>query len=119
MTAKPSPSDVALTGWPRELLLPTVQAYRRAMGEGYRDGPARELATRAYLAAGGNPDQASRQVGEMVASVSAQHGAWFWGPAERWVAEGEAWWRARGIWPPPKDPSAWPEHLRPKDRLPG
>jgi hypothetical protein len=107
-----------LPGWPRHLLLPTVLAYRTAAGEGDLDGPAQLLAQRACLAAGGNRTGASRAVALMTADVSALHGDWFWEPAQRRIKEVDRWWKAQGQWPPPKNPAEWPDHLRPKDRLP-
>ena len=87
------------------------------MGEGYPDGPARDLAIKAYIAAGRDPAPASHNDTQMIAAISAQHGAWLWAPASRRIAE-EAYWRGRGIWPRPKDPAGWPRHLRPKFMLP-
>jgi hypothetical protein len=107
-----------LPGWPRHLLLPTVLAYRTAAGEGYLDGPALLLAERAFLAAGGDRMKAGRTVALMIADVSALHAEWFWAPASRRIEEADRWWQAQGQWPSPKNPAEWPDHLRPKDRLP-
>jgi hypothetical protein len=42
-----------------------------------------------------------REVPGMIASVAAQHGEWFWRPAQERLAREEAALRATGWWPGP------------------
>ena len=97
------------TAWPRPLVVAVVLAYRRAMIEGGLDPEASRAALAAYLAAGGDTAQAPSDIPSIVAAASRDHGDWFWRPVRERIAREEAWWRARGIWPPPKDRRAWPE----------
>ena len=41
------------------------------------------------------------------------HGRWvrLYRPSRERIAREERWWKARGVWPPPKDRSEWPEEL--------
>ncbi len=98
-----------LTAWPRPLVVAVVLAYRRAMIEGGLDPEAYRAALAAYLAEGGDPERAPSDIPQIVAAASRDHGDWFWRPVRERIAREEAWWRARGIWPPPKDGRAWPE----------
>jgi hypothetical protein len=81
-------------------------AYRTAMGEGLMDGPAHQRAVAAYLHFGGTRDDAMREVPCMIASVSAQHGEWFWQPTRERLAREEAALEAAGWWPGPVNPEA-------------
>ena len=97
------------TAWPRPLVVAVVLAYRRAMIEGGLDPEAYRAALAAYLAEGGDPERAPSDIPQIVAAASRDHGDWFWRPVRERLAREEAWWRARGIWPPPKDRRAWPK----------
>ena len=98
-----------LTAWHRPLEVATVLAYRRAMIEGGLDPEAYRAALAAYLAEGGDPAQAPSDIPSIVAAATLDHGEWFWCPMRERIAREEAWWRARGVWPPPNDRRAWPE----------
>ena len=86
-------------------------AYRRALGEQPRAPVADRAARAAFIAAGGDPALAGQDVPRIIAAASAEHGDWFWRPARERIAREEAWWKARGIWPPPLNRSAWPAGL--------
>jgi hypothetical protein len=44
-----------------------------------------------------------------VSAAARDHPEWPCRPARERIAREEAWWKARGIWSPPKDRSEWPE----------
>lgn len=87
--------------FPREQLRAVVLAYRTVMAEGYGAGPAGEAAKAAYLAHGGDPAQALREPGWMIATVATQHGEWFWRPVKARLEHEEAALRWAGQWPGP------------------
>ena len=99
-----------LTSWSRPVVVATVLAYRRSMGEQPRALVADHAARAAFLAAGGDPGQAARDVVLIVAAAARDHPDWFWLPARERIAREELWWKARGVWPP-VDRSEWPAGL--------
>ena len=56
----------------------------------------------AFLTASGDPALAGRDVALIVAAAARDHPDWFWRPARERIAREERWWKARGVWPPPK-----------------
>lgn len=91
---------VSLKAWPRELVVATVLAYRKAMGDGLTDWEATPIVRAAYLAAGGDPEDKGA-VPEMVAAAARDHREWFWRPTRERIEREERDWKRRGIWPPP------------------
>ena len=104
----PDTHQTLLTAWPRPLVAAVVLAYRRAMIEGGLDPEAYRVALAAYLAEGGDPEQAPSDIPRIVAAATRDHGGWFWRPVRERIAREEAWWRARGVWPPPANRRDWP-----------
>ena len=86
-----------------------VLAYRKAMADGGLDPEAYRAARDAFLAAGGDPERAPSEVPRIVSAAARDHGDWFWRPVRERIAREERWWKARSIWPPPKDRSRWPK----------
>jgi hypothetical protein len=97
-----------LRTWRRDVVRATVLAYRKAMGEGLTDWQAGPGTLAAYLAAGGDPERAERDIPEMIAAAARDHGEWFWRPAQLRIEREERFWRRRGIWPPPMNRAEWP-----------
>ena len=98
---------VVLSSWSRPVVVATVLAYRASMGEQPRAAVADRDAEAAFLAAGGDPGLAKRDVPLIVSAAARDHPDWFWRPARERIAREERWWKTRGVWPPPKDRSAW------------
>ena len=96
-----------LTSWSRPVVVATVLAYRCSMGEQPWAPVADRAARAAFLAAGSDPELAARDVVLVVSAAARDHPDWFWRPARERIAREERWWKARGVWPPPKDRSAW------------
>lgn len=98
----------SLSSWSRPLTVAVVVAYRNTMGATGEAKEAFGAARDAFLAAGGDPDLAARDVPLIVSAAARDHPDWFHRPARERIAREEAWWKARGIWPPPKDRREWP-----------
>jgi hypothetical protein len=101
-----------LTSWSRPVVAATVLACRDSMGAQPRAMVAHAAAEAAFLAAGGDPKLAKRDVPLIVSAAVRDHGDWFWRPCRERIAREEAWWKARGVRPPPMDRSAWPVEVR-------
>ena len=91
-----------LSSWSRPVVVATVLAYRRSMGEQPRAPVADRAAEAAFLAAGGDPGLAARDVVLIVSAAARDHPDWFWRPSRERIAREGAAWKARGVWPPPK-----------------
>ncbi|MFC7737665.1 hypothetical protein ACFQX4_17910 [Roseomonas sp. GCM10028921] len=72
------------SAWPVLQLRAVGTAYRQAGAEGLMGEASLERAVAAYVAAGGRQDEAVEIVTGMIASLSAEHGDWLWGPAQAW-----------------------------------
>ena len=94
--------------WPRELIRAVALAYRRAMAEGGLDPEAAAAAREAFLAAGGDPDEAGSAIYIIIAEVTRLHSEWFWRPVKARIERENRWLRHIGMWPPPKDRRKWP-----------
>jgi hypothetical protein len=70
------------------------------MGEQPHAAVADKAARKAFVAAGGDPALAARDVPKIIAAATREHSDWFWRPARERLAREEGEWRARGIWPP-------------------
>ncbi len=103
------PSPPPLVGFQREQIRAAALAYRAAMTEGDSDGPAKQRAISAYIAAGGNAETAFKDVTRIIASVASDHGEWFWRPVWERLEREEYAMRKLGWWPPPKP---WDERRR-------
>jgi hypothetical protein len=68
------PPDLPPPTWRRDVVRATVLAYRKAMGEGLTDWQAGPGTLAAYLAAGGDPERAERDIpdGEAASTQSAR-----------------------------------------------
>jgi hypothetical protein len=97
-----TPRTVLLSSWDRAVVVATVLAYRRTMGEQDRATAADKAATAAFIAAGGDPAHAAEDVPQIIAAATQEHSDWFWRPARERLEQQERAWKARGIWPPPK-----------------
>ena len=97
-----------LTSWSRPVVAATVLAYRNSMGGQPKAMVAYAAAEAAFLAAGGDPTLVGRDVVLIVAAAARDRAGWLYRPARERIAREERWWRARGVWPPPKDRSLWP-----------
>ena len=80
-------------------------AYRAASGERGKAAEACWAATEAFVVAGGAAEVAARDVPLIVAAVARDHPARVCGPVRERIAREERWWKARGVWSPPKDRS--------------
>lgn len=105
------PHRLPLTSWSRPVVVATVLAYHLSVGAQPRAAVADRAARAAFVAAGGDPALAGRDVPLIVAAAARDHPDWLWWPARERIAREEAWWKARGVWPPPQDRSAWPAGL--------
>ena len=97
-----TPRTVLLSSWSRPVVVATVLAYRRSMGEQDQAIVADKAAVAAFIAAGGDPQLAVKDVPAIVAAATQQYSEWFWRPAKERLERQERAWKARGIWPPPK-----------------
>jgi hypothetical protein len=70
--------------WPAEHLRAVGLTFREAAGKGLEGSECVAHAVEAYVAAGGLRAGAGRAVLDMIASLSAEHGDWLWGPAQEW-----------------------------------
>ena len=102
---------VPLSSWARPVVMAVALAYRTVLGERGGAMEAYRAATAAFLAAGGDPEAGARDVVLIVAAVARDHPDWLYRPARERIAREEAWWKARGVWPPPRDRSEWPAGL--------
>lgn len=102
-------SPPPLVGLQQEQIRAAALAYRTAMTEGEQDAPAMRRAIAAYVAAGGGRDTAAADARRIVASVSTEHGEWFWRPVRERLAREEYAMRKLGWWP---GPLAWDERRR-------
>ncbi|MFC7738707.1 hypothetical protein ACFQX4_23530 [Roseomonas sp. GCM10028921] len=73
------------SAWPVLQLRAVGTAYRQAGAEGLMGEASLERAVAAYVAAGGQQAEAVEIVLGMIASLSAEHGDWLWGPAQAWI----------------------------------
>ena len=81
-----------LTSWSRPVAVATVLACRNAMGAQPRAMVAyAAVAGAAFLAAGGDPQRAKRDVPRIVAAAARDHGEWFWRPSRERIAREERW----------------------------
>ncbi len=74
---------------------------------------AYRAAADAFLAAGGDPEAAARDVPLIVSAVARDHPDWLYRPVRERIAREERWWKAQGVWPPPKDRREWPAEFSP------
>ncbi len=102
------PHRLPLTSWSRPAVVATALAYRASLGAQPSAMVAYAAAEAAFLAAGGGPASAARDVALIVAAAARGHPEWLYGPCRARIPREEAWWKARGVWPPPKGRSAWP-----------
>lgn len=100
-----------LSSWARPVVTAVALAYRTALGERGEAMEAYRAAADAFLAAGGAPEAAAHDVALILAAVARDHLDWLYRPTRERIAREEAWWQARGVWPPPKDPREWPAEL--------
>jgi hypothetical protein len=96
-----TPRAVLLSSWSRPVVVATVCAYRRSMGEQPHAVVADKAALAAFIAAGGDLARAAQDVPQIIAAATQEHSDWFWRPARERLERQERAWRARGIWPPP------------------
>jgi hypothetical protein len=96
-----------LSSWSRPVVLAVALAYRTSLGERSGAREAYDAATAAFLAAGADPALAAGDAVLIAAAVARGHPDWLYGPCRARIAREEAYWRGRGVWPPPKDRSAW------------
>jgi hypothetical protein len=104
-----TPRTVLLSSWDRAVVVATVLAYRRSMGEQNRATVADKAALAAFIAAGGDPQLAAQDVPAIIAAATREHSEWFWKLARERLERQERAWKARGIWPPPKGVWGGPE----------
>jgi hypothetical protein len=109
MTGNATPRTVVLSSWDRAVVVATVLAYRSAMGERPHATAADKASREAFVAAGGDPALAGRDVPRIIAAAISHDSTWFWRPARERIARKEHEWKARGIWPPPNDSRGGPE----------
>ena len=94
-----TPRTVLLSSWDRAVVVATVLAYRRSMGEQDRATVADKAAVAAFITAGGDPQLAAQDVPQIIAAATQEHSDWFWRPAKERLERQERAWKARGIWP--------------------
>jgi hypothetical protein len=94
-----TPRAIQISSWSRPVVVATVCAYRRSMGEQDRAPIADKAAVAAFIAAGGDPARAAEDVPAIIAAATQEHGTWFWRPARERLERQERAWKARGIWP--------------------
>jgi peptidoglycan/xylan/chitin deacetylase (PgdA/CDA1 family) len=104
------PAETArLSNWRREVVVATVQAYRRATGEGLTDWQAGPLTRAAYLGAGGDPEAANTAIPAIIGAAARDYPDWFWRPAHAYADRRDRYMRSIGMWPPPLNWNAWPK----------
>ena len=70
-----------------------------------------QAAAAVFVAAGGDPALTARDVPLIVYAAAQGHPEWLYQPVRERIAREERWWKARGVWPPPKDRREWPVDL--------
>ena len=105
-----TPRTVLLSSWDRAVVVATVLAYRRSMGEQDRATVADKAAVAAFIAAGGDPQLAAEDVPAIIGAATQEHSHWFWRPARERLERQECAWKARGIWPPPLGARGGPDN---------
>jgi hypothetical protein len=96
-----TPRTILLSSWDRAVVVATACAYRQSMGEQPQATVADKAAHDAFIAAGGDPALAARDVPRIIGAVTREHSEWFWKPARERLEREERAWKARGVWPPP------------------
>ena len=89
-----------LSSWARSVVVDTVLAYRRSMGEQPESSVAYRAARDAFIGAGGDAELAPHEVPRIIGAASQEHSDWFWRPANERIAQEERR-KARDVWPLP------------------
>ncbi len=89
-------TSARLSSWARSVVVGTVLAYRRSMGEQPESAIAYRAACDAFIEAGGDPELASHEVPRIIGAASLEHSDWFWRPANERIEREERGRKGRG-----------------------